>query len=458
MSGVGPGPSRVHHRLASCLDDVSFQARTKMRHRFLFQGPRAKQSLVQEVLFVAVRNFLRLNDSFPFLVPPRPTIEVILPLARNFREDVDSGTHVFATLGVVRGSAIQAIAPAEFAFSRNLVEVGGDDGRRARVSAYFVERKKGAVNIENGVFQALGDNRTRELLPAHDECQARFPLLRKQVPRILEKEHIAHKIQARCFEAQVSTSRGVDGAANMKLCFGGHFHAANIGSINGETCRGFDESLRKLHSREVARIAISLSQDAELAAQVSHLGGEQSGHDKFFLLIQQLFVAKLVSQKSAISLFDRPTSAWMNKQPVDGIQIFIACRSCDGPFPGKLFGSREYFFHNHVEAVSLLLLGAGGAFLQTLQIAQRVAETVDVIDAQPGDDPSLNQLQNHSMDSFKHNRILDAHAQQIRNSEKAPIVHSFVNVLPVRQYIHLFGQQAVQAAKTAGMFSPAIEN
>ena len=61
MSGVGQGPARVHHRFANCLDDVGFQARPELRHRLSFQGPSAKQGLVQKVFFVAVRNFLRLD-------------------------------------------------------------------------------------------------------------------------------------------------------------------------------------------------------------------------------------------------------------------------------------------------------------------------------------------------------------------------------------------------------------
>src|SRR5580700_6420889 len=62
------------------------------------------------------------------------------------------------------------------------------------------------------------------------------------------------------------------------------------------------------------------------------------------------------------------------------------------------------------------------------------------------------------MDRFKHHGILDAYAHQIRDIEKAPIVDSFVDVLPIRQYIILFRQQAIQVAKTGSMVSPAVEN
>ena len=148
-------------------------------------------------------------------------------------------------------------------FACKIAKFRCDDRTRARIFADFVERKQRAVNIQNRVFQALGDNRAGELLPPHDEGKMRFALLRKQVAGILQQQHITDEIEAGRVEAGVSTSRSVDGSVRMTFRLVGHLHAANIGSVNGKACCGFDKRLRKVRSREVPRIAVPLRQDAE---------------------------------------------------------------------------------------------------------------------------------------------------------------------------------------------------
>src|SRR6266851_3166696 len=130
---------------------------------------------------------------------------------------------------------------------------------------------------------------------------------------ILQQQHITDKIEAGRVEAWVSTSRGVHGVVNMAFRFVGRFHAANIRSVNREACGDFDERLCKVRSREVPRVTVTLCQDAEQPAEVSHLDREQSGHDQFFPLIQHVFIDKLSAEKSKINLFDLSRPLWMNK-------------------------------------------------------------------------------------------------------------------------------------------------
>src|SRR6266446_1171121 len=132
MRSVGQTPARMDHSLADCLDHIGFHAVTKSRDFAFLQGPGADQCLVQEDFLVAIRRFLRLDYSFPFLVPACPPVEVCLPFTGDFGEDVDSSTHVFAAFCVVRRSAIQTVSLLALPFTRERAEFGCDSsGRRA---------------------------------------------------------------------------------------------------------------------------------------------------------------------------------------------------------------------------------------------------------------------------------------------------------------------------------------
>src|ERR1700751_2727444 len=130
----------MDHSLAGCLDHIGFHAVTKSRDFAFLQGPGSDQCLVQEDFLVAIWRFLRLDYSFPFLVPACPPVEVCLPFTRDFGEDVDSRPRVFAAFWVVRRSAIQTVSLLALPITRKIAEFRCDDRRRARIFADFVER------------------------------------------------------------------------------------------------------------------------------------------------------------------------------------------------------------------------------------------------------------------------------------------------------------------------------
>ena len=67
----------------------------------------------------------------------------------------------------------------------------------------------------------------------------------------------------------------------------------------------------------------------------------------------------------------------------------------------------------------------------------RIVEAVDVIDAQPGDLSLGDQLQRSPIARLKDLRILDAHADEVRDIEKASVVDLLAGDAPVGKPVPL---------------------
>ena len=120
---VGTSPASVHHGLARGLDEMFLALVAQGRTAFLIKRPDSEQRLVQEILFVAVGDSLSANLLFVPGIHSCPLIEMIFPLAREFRKNVETGPNIFASLRVVGRAGVETAWPLQLPILEEGLEV-----------------------------------------------------------------------------------------------------------------------------------------------------------------------------------------------------------------------------------------------------------------------------------------------------------------------------------------------
>ena len=95
--------------------------------------------------------------------------------------------------------------------------------------------------------------------------------------------------------------------------------------------------------------------------------------------------------------------------------------------------------------------------MQPDQVSKWVTKSVDVVDAKPRKRAFRNQPAKTAMGGFENYGIFDADSHQICNGEKSAVIDAFVKILPVREFVVLFREQALQAAKAGRIVGNAVE-
>ena len=128
------------------------------------ERPRAQESLVQKIFFVAVRNHLSVDLRFVRGVPFRPTFQASFPLIRNLGKHIDAGAHIFAALGIVRSAGVHGMRPVLLPGLQKIPEVllGACRGY-LRIAANFIQRQQRVVHIQRGVFDSFGHDRDQSV-------------------------------------------------------------------------------------------------------------------------------------------------------------------------------------------------------------------------------------------------------------------------------------------------------
>jgi hypothetical protein len=91
------------------------------------------------------------------------------------------------------------------------------------------------------------------------------------------------------------------------------------------------------------------------------------------------------------------------------------------------------------------------AFLQAIQVAARIPEAVNVIDAQAGHITARKQFEDELVSGFENFRNLDTDCGQMVNIEKAPVIYFFGGGAPIAEPVDLLVQQFVQCVKARGI-------
>ena len=95
--------------------------------------------------------------------------------------------------------------------------------------------------------------------------------------------------------------------------------------------------------------------------------------------------------------------------------------------------------------------------LQFVQISERIAKAIDVIDAQSRERAFRNQPQNVAVGRFENNRIFNPNSYEISDGEKTAIIDALIQILPEGQFVILFCEQPLEEAKTSGIAFFAVD-
>src|ERR1700729_4181975 len=88
---------------------------------------------------------------------------------------------------------------------------------------------------------------------------------------------------------------------------------------------------------------------------------------------------------------------------------------------------------------------AGGKpLLKFGQISIRIAQPVDVIDAQTRERSLGNQPQKVSVRGLEYDGIFDAQPHQIGNRKKSTVVNALIDIAPISQLVVLLAYEALQ--------------
>src|SRR5215831_681675 len=100
-----------------------------------------------------------------------------LPLVRYLRKNTESGADIFTALGIVGGTGVECSGPVLLAALQEFVEhLSRHRLRRPWITAHFIQGKQRMIYIQRRIFEAFGQDWSRELLPAHHESKSCFPL------------------------------------------------------------------------------------------------------------------------------------------------------------------------------------------------------------------------------------------------------------------------------------------
>src|ERR1700733_131503 len=99
-----------------------------------------------------------------------PAPDPARPLNGNFRQDADARTYVFAAFGVMCRGGRKFMRPFIDAPAIARMKLLNREAKTGRISADFVERNQRTVTIQCSILEALGHDRTGQLLKV--QCKA----------------------------------------------------------------------------------------------------------------------------------------------------------------------------------------------------------------------------------------------------------------------------------------------
>ncbi len=119
----------------------------------------------------------------------------------------------------------------------------------------------------------------------------------------------------------------------------------------------------------------------------------------------------------------------------------VACRAVDAPVFGQAFVGREDLLDDDIR---FAVAQRGEPAAQLPAVSARIREPVDVIDPHAVDEPRGVEAPQQRMHVVEHGCVLDAHAGERRDVEKAAPVDFVGGGAPPRQAVMLLLEQAVQ--------------
>ena len=234
-------------------------------------------------------------------------------------------------------------------------------------------------------------------------------------------------------------------------------HVSNVGSVDAKASGDFDESVDQLLPVQFARVSILRGEFGQLATQRSHLHAKKRVHDEFLLLVHQVGKVLLPTGECRKYLLHAGCALGLDKYSVGFVQIVIAGGSAHRPVLQQSFMPRKDLLDQHVRRRSLAAVVGSQSLLQSVQIGQRIAKAVDVVDAQSGGGAFRDEAQDVTVSRLKHEGIFHPYADEISDREESAVVDAFVQILPKRQFVVLLCEQPLNKTKTSRIAFLAID-
>ena len=194
--------------------------------------------------------------------------------------------------------------------------------------------------------------------------------------------------------------------------------------------------------------------------------GHRNLHDQPLALVNQVGITLRPPGKLAVQPLEEVRLGSVHEESVEQVEKAVAGGALDGPARPQFFVAHQNLFRGQVNtppdtigrAVRGCLPGQRGLGLQVLEIAQRVEQTVGVVDADSRHQRFLYQLERDAMNDAEYFRALHPDCGQVIDVEKSAIVDFVGGNAPETQAICLVIQDFLQSVKTVRVSLAAIDD
>ncbi len=159
---------------------------------------------------------------------------------------------------------------------------------------------------------------------------------------------------------------------------------------------------------------------------------------KRFLSSKHLFVGQRLACQVAIHVVELRFGGGVDEEAVEQVEEVVARGALNRPL-------RQAFVV--LENLLDVNRGIAGRLPQSLQVGRRVAQAVDVVDAQPVDASVLDETEDETVHVVEHGFVLDAQADEAVDVEEAPVVDLPRGRFPVDEPVMLPLEQRQQGIR-----------
>ena len=294
----------------------------------------------------------------------------------------------------------------------------------------LVEAEQRHPSVERGVLLALGRDRSGQLLePSHER--------RLVVAVELPEEQLAQEVEQIGVEVRSVLERAVDGTVH-ELAIGIRWFDAgsHIAAVRRCVHAHLGHDVTQLVPGEVAPAAVAFAHSHEHGHHSLEVGVERiaqrlaaSGHAR-------VCIARFIARDSRVALNEALDPGRVDEHACDHREEVVAGRAVDGPAVGCRFGRAKDLLDGDPRV--------GGDRPQPREVALRVAQSVDVVHAQPVDLAVAHEFSRQSMGVVEDRRAFGAERDERVDVEEAAVVEFVGRRLPTGEAMMLALENRVE--------------
>jgi len=308
-----------------------------------------------------------------------------------------------------------------------------------RAAAHLVGRHEAVVDVEQRVLEALRHERARELLEAQGHPQPVGSRVRRQRVQLAQEQEALDEVQL-VPQARILAPRAADGVrdeAPVLLAEAVHRH---VGAVDREPGQHLDDGAPEAVERDVAAVARATRDGLHLERQVVDVARHLLADDEALAVGDQRPVRLAARLEALVDAREGPLRARVAEEARQARHELVACRAVRRPVGRERLVVREDLLDDDPGVVA-------DVAAQPREVLLRVVEAVDVVDAQPRQQPGPHQLVHEGVRVAVDALVLDPHRDEPVDVEEAPVVQLLGRDLPERQAEALARQERVEAVE-----------